>query len=178
MIKKPEERIRRYLSELKKINLERMKLLMKISATKTLLVDKRDYAGIVYIIRFLDYKNRNRLFTKFLTQYPGDFLFVMAFADAGSSSYEEAEKTAETAYENFLLVTAFDDAESYNEKVNYIKDEVSKERDRVLCLFLDEYNSKEDLQYVHDIIESCDLKECSWMTAYKRVVSEMAKNGI
>ena len=160
---KPERKLRKYLSELEKVNLERTKLLIRISAAKRLLVDRRDYVGIVYIIRFLDYRNRDLLFTRFLSRHPEDFLFVMAFADLESSSYEEAEEIAETAYE---------------ENIYAIKEDTLKEKDRILCLFLDEYDSKEDLQYVHDMIERCDLKECSWMTAYKRVVSEMINKGM
>lgn len=159
MTKKPEERLKQYLSELEKINLERTKLLIKVSAQKRLLVDKCNYVGIVYIIRFLDYKTRNRLFNEFLSRYPGDFLFVMAFADAESSSYEEAEEIADTAYE---------------ENIYAIKEEVEKEKDRILCLFLDQYDSeKEDLQYVYDILDKTGLNECSWMESYKRVVSRM-----
>lgn len=159
MTKKPEERLRQYLFELGKLNLERTKLLMKISAAKRLLVDKHDYVGIVYIIRFLDYKDRDLLFTRFLCRHPEDFLFIMAFADAESSSYEEAEEIAETAYE---------------ENIYAIKEEVEKEKDRILCLFLDQYDSeKEDLQYVYDILDKTGLNECSWMESYKRVVSRM-----
>lgn len=153
MTKKPEQRLKQYLSELEKINKERIRLIIKVSATKKMLVDKRNYVGILYIIRFLDCTDRDRLFAGFLSRHPEDFLFVMAFADSESSSYEEAEEIAETAYE---------------EDIYAIKDDMMKEKDRILCLFLDEYNNKEDLQYVYDMIESCD-----WMTAYKKVVSDL-----
>ncbi len=159
MTKKPEERLRQYLSELEKLNAERRKLLKKISATKTLLVDSRNYVGIVYNIRFLDYVDRDLLFTEFLYRHPEDFLFVMAFANTESSSYYEAEEIAETAYE---------------ENIYAIMDEVKKERDRILCLFLDQYDSEvENLQYVYDIIDELGLNEYSWMESYKRVVSRM-----
>lgn len=158
MGERTEQKLRQLLKELDAINSKRNRLVIKISAQKRQLVENSNYVGIVYIARFLDYEKRNLLFTRFLDRHPGDYLFVLAFADSESSSYQLAEEIADAAYE---------------EDIYAIKEDVEKEKDRVLCLFLDEYEGKEDLSYIYDMVEKYD-----WMRAYKRVTSKMIDGGL
>lgn len=158
MKKRTEIMLRKRLSDMevlnRKINVERV----VISTLKRKLVEEPNYSGIVYIIRFLDYKSRNTLFLRFIERHPEDYLFVLAFADAEFQSYKLAEQHADTAYEQNIYA---------------INDDILKEKDRCLCLFLNDNEDTESLQYVYDMVEKYE-----WMESYKVVTSKMIDLGM
>lgn len=150
---KTELRLKRLLNELYTLNVKRTKYVIQISRAKRLLIEDCDYVGIIQISRFLDYGRRDLLFCRFLGRYPEEFLFVLGFADSESESYRWAEEIADVEYE---------------QDINAIREDTYKVKDRHLCSFLCEYSTKEDLEWVLNLIEK---KE--WFKSYKMATSAL-----
>ena len=129
---------------------QRTKLGRKIRAEKKRLVEKRDYVGIIHILRFMGDYEKDRLFMDLLKNYPSSSLFVMAFADSEMNSYSRANEIEKSEHE--------DDEES-------LKKDVELTFDSMLCSFISSHGTKEDLSYVQELTDGA-----TWLESYKRSV--------
>ena len=79
---------------------QRTKLGRKIRNEKRKLVEKRDYAGIIHILRFMGDYEKDRLLLDLLKDYPASSLFVLAFAGSEMNSYSRAYEMEKTEHED------------------------------------------------------------------------------
>ena len=133
------EKIISTIKSLDKLDRKRDALRVRLAYAKKCLCDEGDYAGVLYVSQVLDPKMRDKLFLQFLRRNSTyNALFVLAFAgDENSPAYVEAEEIAEELYE---------------QNIYKIHEETAKEKDRVLCLFLDDYQDKDSLEWVCETI--------------------------
>jgi hypothetical protein len=123
---------------LKKL-LDRQKLLKgPIAIKKKKLIRERNYAGILYIIRYMTAYEKDAFLTRFLYRCPDEYLFILAFADPESDLYEQAEERANEAYEQDIYA---------------VREDVEKYKDEYLCRFLGVHDRVEDCQYVYNMTE-------------------------
>lgn len=136
-MKNPKE-IVSMIESLDKLDRKRDALRAKLAYAKKCLCDEGDFVGTLFVSRALDPEKRDRLFCQFLRRNSTfGFLFILAFADEDTRSRAEAEETAEIAYDSDIV---------------QIQEDVLAEKDKVLCLFLDEYQDKDSLEWVYETI--------------------------
>lgn len=150
---KTEVKLKKLLSELDALTVQRTRCLIRISRAKRSLIEDSNYVGIIYISRFLDYVKRDIFFRRFLERHPEDFLFVLAFADSASEAYCQAEEIADLAYE---------------QDIDSIRDSRDKIQDEYLCSFVGEYSAREDLEWAFNLVEKKD-----WFESYKLITSKL-----
>ena len=121
-----------------------------IRGEKRKLVETFNYVDIIYILRFLENYERDRLFLELLDMYPESSLFVLEFADSEMRSYTRA-------YENVKS--------EYKGDENLLRKNVEMNFDKHLCEFLNKYKSGEDLDYIQKLVDGA-----SWLESYERVV--------
>lgn len=126
-----------------------------LSREKENLVKKQNYVDILYIFRSLSEYEKDRLLLSLLKKNPDSSLFVLAFADLDMHSYKEAYKIETSDYDN--------DEEA-------LRKDIELTFDSILCKFISEYDSKEDLEYVHELADGA-----SWLESYKRAVNKLSQ---
>ena len=127
----------------------------KIQTEKKRLVDMKDYVEIIHILRFMGDYEKDRLFLELLKQHPNSSLFVLAFANSEMNSYEQAH----------MIETLEHD---HNEEV--LQKDIELTFDNVLCKFLSEHHTKDDLEYVHELTDGA-----SWLEAYKETTNKLSQ---
>ncbi|MBO7094727.1 hypothetical protein J6V86_00595 [bacterium] len=127
-----------------------------IAIKKRDLIAKRNYAGILYIIRYMSFYERDKFLTKFLGRCPDEYLFILAFANPETELYERAEETANDAYEQDIYA---------------IREDVEKYKDDYLCKFLAVHNSMEDYQYVYSMTEEKERHFRSYKLAEEALIN-------
>ena len=123
---------------------QRTKLGRKIRNEKKKLVEKRDYAGIIHILRFMGDYEKDRLLLDLLKDYPASSLFVLAFAGSEMNSYSRAYEMEKTEHE--------DDEEA-----------LRKDIETALCQFLSTHDTKDDFNYVQELTDGA-----TWLESNKR----------
>ena len=118
-----------------------------ISAIKKKYVEIGNYVGILNISRYLDDYEKDRLFYSLLEQHPTSSLFVLAFADSEMHSYEHAYKMKTSGHNN--------DEEA-------LRKDVQSTFNAVLCSFIREHNTKDDLDYFRALTDGA-----KWLDVYK-----------
>ncbi len=134
---------------------QRTKLGRKIRAEKKKLIEKKDYAEIIHVLRFLGDYERDRLFLDLLKKQPSSSLFVIAFAGSEMHSYNQAYQAELLEYDN--------NEETLEKDVELIFDDV-------LCEFLSKHDTKEDFNYVYELADGA-----TWLEANKRVTDRLSQ---
>lgn len=127
---------------------QRTKLGRKIRNEKRKLIEKRDYVGIIYILRFMGDYEKDRLFLDLLEDYPLSSLFVLAFANSEMNSYSRAYEMEKGEYE--------DDEEA-------LRKDIELTLDTTLCKFLSAHDTKDDFNYVQELTDGA-----TWLESNKR----------
>lgn len=127
---------------------QRTKLGRKIRNEKKKLVEKRDYAGIIHILRFMGDYEKDRLLLDLLKDYPASSLFVLAFAGSEMNSYSRAYEMEKTEHE--------DDEEA-------LRKDIELTLDTALCQFLSTHDTKDDFNYVQELTDGA-----TWLESNKR----------
>ena len=133
----------------------RKKLGRIISARKQKYVDMQNYVGIIHIARYLGDYEKDRLFLALLKQHPDSSLFVLAFASSDMHSYKQAYKIETLDCDN-------------DEDV--LKKDIELTFDETLCKFLSYHDTKDDLDYVHELADGA-----TWLESYKRVTGRLSQ---
>ena len=107
-----------------------------IRLIKNDLIVKKDYVGIIHILRFLKHWEKDRLFIDLINKWSESSLFVEAFADTDMYSYRCAYEMLMREYGN--------DKDSIEEAADLVF------RDN-LRAYLSKYTSEEDLEYVEKL---------------------------
>lgn len=118
-----------------------------ISALKKKYVERGNYVGILNISRYLDDYEKDRLFCGLLEQHPTSSSFVLAFADSEMHSYDRAYKMKTSGHNN--------DEEA-------LRKAVQSTFNAVLCSFIREHNTKDDLDYFRKLTDGA-----KWLDVYK-----------
>ena len=127
---------------------QRTKLGRKIRNEKRKLIKKRDYVGIIYILRFMGDYEKDRLFLDLLEDYPLSSLFVLAFANSEMNSYSRAYEMEKGEHE--------DDEEA-------LRKDIELTLDTTLCKFLSAHDTKDDFNYVQELTDGA-----TWLESNKR----------
>lgn len=137
-------------------NSPRKKILGRIiSARKKKYVDTRNHVGIVHISRYLSDYEKDRLFIALLEENSASSLFVLAFADSEMHSYEQAYRI---------------ETEDLDNDEEALKKDIELTFDDTLCKFLAEHDTKDDLEYVHTLLDGA-----TWLEAYKRASAKLSQ---
>lgn len=127
-----------------------------IAIKKRDLIAKRNYTGILYIIRYMSSCEREAFLKKFFSRCPDEYLFILAFANPESDLYEQAEERANDAYEQDIYA---------------IRDDVEKYKDEYLCRFLGVHDRVEDYQYVYNMTEEKERHFRSYKIAEEALIN-------
>ena len=120
----------------------------RIRAEKKRLVDECNYVDIIYILRFLEDYEKDRLFMDLFENYPSSSLFVLAFAGSKMNSYSRANDIEKLRHK-------------YDEEA--LKRDVVSTFDSILCSFISSHGSKEDLVYVKQLTDGA-----TWLKSHER----------
>ena len=109
-----------------------------IAIKKRKLIIDRNYAGIIYIIRYMSFYEKDAFLKKFLVRYSEEYLFVLAFSSYESDLYNRAWGIGKKDYEQDIYT---------------LQEDVEKCKDENLCRFLGVHNRIEDYKYVYAMTE-------------------------
>jgi len=126
-----------------------------ISAMKKKHVETRNYVGIINMSRYLGDYEKDMLLCGLLKQHPTSSLFVLAFTNSEMNSYKQAYKIGILDYDN--------DDEA-------LRKDIELTFDNILCKFISVHNSKDDLEYVHELVDGA-----TWLRVYKRVTEKLSQ---
>ena len=126
-----------------------------ISAMKKKYVETGNYVGILNISRYLGDYEKDMLLCGLLKQHPTSSLFVLAFANSEMHSYNQAYKMETLDHDN--------DDEALRKDIELIFD-------TTLCKFLSAHETREDLEYVHELADGA-----TWLNAYKEATSKLSQ---
>ena len=127
---------------------QRTKLGRKIRNEKRKLVEKRDYVGIIHILRFMGDYEKDRLLLDLLKGHPSSSLFVLAFASSEMNSYSRAYEMEKSEHD--------DDEEA-------LRKDIELTLDTALCEFLSTHTAKDDFNYVQELTDGA-----TWLESNKR----------
>jgi len=131
------------------------KLSRIISAMKKKYVETENYVGILNMSRYLGDYEKDRLLLGLLKQHPTSSLFVLAFANSEMHSYEQAYQMETLDHDN--------DEEALRKDIELIFD-------ITLCKFLSTHETREDLEFVHELADGA-----TWLNAYKEATSKLSQ---
>jgi hypothetical protein len=126
-----------------------------ISARKKKYVNTKDYVSIVDLSRYLSDYEKDKLFLELLKVHPTSSLFVLGFANSDMHSYAQAYKMETIDHDN--------DEEA-------LKKDIESIFDSTLCKFISKHDMKEDLDYVHELVDGA-----TWLEVYKRVTIKLSQ---
>lgn len=126
-----------------------------ISAMKKKYVETGNYVGILNMSRYLGDYEKDMLLCGLLKQHPTSSLFVLAFANSEMHSYDQAYKMEILDHDN--------DEEALGTDTKSIFD-------TILCRFLSLHETREDLEYVLELVDGA-----TWLNAYKEATSKLSQ---
>jgi len=127
-----------------------------IAIKKRKLIADRNHVGILYIIRYMSFYEKDAFLTKFFERHPDEYLFILAFSNPESELYAQAEEVANDAYEQDIYA---------------VQKDVEKYKDEYLCEFLGVHNREEDYQYVFNLTEEKQRHFRSYKVAEEALIN-------